>query len=151
MVHLNGKEAAIAAGYEKYTAAISASRLLQKPAIKDYVQELQQAIGQRLQINSDKVVQELARLAFASISEFVGPDMKLKDFNSMPPEKFAAIESFTCTETEWPGGHKTSASVKLHDKIRALDKLGRHLGIFDKEPGLETEKTFVIEGKPDED
>ena len=144
MVNLNATQAAIKAGYGKYTAASTASHLLQKPNILAYIQQLQQGISQRLQVSSDKVVQELACLAFANLLEFVTPEMKLKDFSSMPPEKFAAIESFTITETEWPGGHKTTASVKLHDKIRALEQLGRHLGTFDRGCHWHDDKIHVI-------
>ncbi len=151
VVNLNATQAAIKAGYGKYSAATTALHLLEKPAIQAYVNELKQDIGLRLQIRADKVVEELACLAFANLLEFVTPEMKLKDFSVMPPEKFAAIESFSITETEWPGGHKTTASVKLHDKIRALEKLGRHLGIFEKEQVPDTDKVILIEAEKDED
>lgn len=51
----------------------------------------------------------------------------------MDSDKSAAIESIQVTETEWDGGTKTGVKFKLHDKISALEKIGRHLGIFERD------------------
>lgn len=144
MVDLNSTQAAIRAGYSKSSAKSTGYKLMRQAGIKARVQQLQQQISDKLQINAEKVIQELGYVAFARLNDFVGDDMKLKNFGTLPPEKFAALESFTLTETNWPGGSKTTASVKLQDKLQALGKLAQHLGILDKDKMDVNDKIQVI-------
>jgi phage terminase small subunit len=144
VVDLNATQAAIRAGYKVSSAKRTAHNLMQCEDVKAHLQHLQQQISDKLQINAEKVIQELSFVAFARLNDFVGDDMRLKNFSTLAPEKFAALESFTVTETNWPGGSKTTASVKLQDKLEALGKLGRHLGLFDKDKPGSTEKINVI-------
>lgn len=77
-------------------------------------------------ITSDKVVATLANIAFADPAEAFDEDGVLKPWHEMPPDVRAAIagigESF--------GDKGTSRRLKFSDRIRALELLGRHLGMF---------------------
>ena len=69
-------------------------------------------------INEKKVLQELAAVAFARASEAYGPDWSPVPERAGPA--LAAVE-------------KTSQGIKLkfYDKLKALELLGKHFGLFD--------------------
>jgi phage terminase small subunit len=129
----NATQAAIRAGYSPKSAARIASVLLKKEPVFAMVQAHQQALAEKLEIQAERVVQELARLAFSNLGEFLKPGMELKDLAELDLQKLKTIHSIKLTETEWEGGRKTSASIVLHDKMGALKELGRHLGIYERD------------------
>jgi phage terminase small subunit len=129
----NGTQAAIRAGYSAKSANKIASALLKQPPVLAMVQISQKALADKLELSAEMVVQELARVAFSNLGEFLKPGMQLKDLTEVDLQKLKSISSIKITETQWEGGHKTSANIVLHDKMSALKELGRHLGIFEKD------------------
>lgn len=74
------------------------------------------------------MVQEYARFAFANIRDFVsfGPDgVAIRDMDDLTPDQVAAVGEVTETVTQTG----KTVKFKLHDKLRALDALSRHLGM----------------------
>lgn len=69
LIDLNGTQAAIRAGYSASTAAEQAYDLLRKPQIVDSIAVARKAQQERTQITADKVVTELALIAFADARE----------------------------------------------------------------------------------
>ena len=65
---LNATQAAIRAGYSAKTAYAIAEKLLRKAEIKQAIQEAMKARSDRTEITQDRVLQELARLAFFALS-----------------------------------------------------------------------------------
>jgi phage terminase small subunit len=84
----------------------------------------------RTEITQDKVLNELAKIGFANIEDYVEVDedqyddkvVKIKSSKDIPEDKKAAISSIK------QGAN--GIEVKLHDKVRALENIGRHLGMF---------------------
>ncbi len=129
----NATQAAIRAGYSAKCAVKTGSRLLKHPPVLAIVQTNQKALADKLQVTTEMVVQELARVAFSNLGEFLKPGMQLKDLGELDLEKLKTISRINLTETQWEGGHKTSANIVLHDKMSALKELGRHLGIYERD------------------
>lgn len=111
------------------TARVNSSRLLTNANVAAYLSERQRELQQRTEITQDKVVRELAAIAFADIADYV----QVKDYGGLsmveitptsdiPIDKRAAIASIK--------QGNNGIEVKLHNKLDALDKLGRHLGMF---------------------
>lgn len=75
IVDLNGTQAAIRAGYAQNSANEQAARMLAKDSIKAYIQELMAARSKRTEITADRVLQELAAVAFAKIDDFLKVEM----------------------------------------------------------------------------
>jgi len=76
-------------------------------------------------VTQDKVVNELANIAFADISSFLKVEnnqVEVFDTDSIQHEMLAAIAEIK------EGNY--GISIKLHDKLKALELLGRHLGMF---------------------
>ena len=123
LVDLNATEAAIRAGYSAKTAKSIGSENLTKPDIDEAIKQAQAAAADRAQITQDRVIAELAQVAFADIRDFVawgGQTVVLKASPDLASA--AAVMSVS--------GDGEKAQIRLHDKLRALELLGKHLGVW---------------------
>jgi phage terminase small subunit len=123
--------AAKRAGYAISSAPQAGSRLMADPRIKRAIQIAQDKRAEAIGISKERVLQELAKIAFAEVGELVSlnGDDESVDFSKLKGS--AAEVSVTATSA---GGRKAKAvsikSVKQSDKINALVKIGQHLGVF---------------------
>ena len=107
------------------TARVNSSRLLTNANIETYIDKRIKDREERTEITQDMVLKELAQIGFANITDFVsieGPYVKVKQTADIPQEKIGAI-----------AGIKEGANgieVKLNDKGKALELIGRHLGMW---------------------
>lgn len=107
------------------TARVNGSRMLTNANIQKYIDERIKERQQRTEITQDQVIQELAAIAFAKATDYVAicsGTVKIKDTNSLTEEQVRAI-----------AGIKEGANgieIKMNDKEKALELLGRHLGMF---------------------
>jgi phage terminase small subunit len=132
----NGLQAAIRAGYSKKTAKEQASQLLTKLNVQDYLSILKKGLSDKNEGLTQQVIDELKKIGFANIQDYIDEGNEIKDISKITRDKAAAVESIKKTVTEFGGsgqdsGKKSSIQFKLYDKISALEKLGRHLGIFE--------------------
>lgn len=120
---------AIYPGVSDDTARVNSTKLLAKSSVAAYVAELQQQATERNAISADRVLGQLAAIAFADITNVVSFDdsgVVLKDSESLPSHIQAAIESVTIVDSPKTGIRKT---VKMHSKVAALEKLMQYLGL----------------------
>ena len=109
------------------TAAAAAARLLKNVKVSAYISERIQAQQQRTEITQDRVLRELANIGFAKATDYAkveGQLVTITPTDELSPEQVAAIAGIE--------QGKFGIKVKLHDKIKALELLGKHLGMFDK-------------------
>lgn len=129
LVDLNGTQAAIRAGYSEKTANPQAARLLANVSIQAAIQEEKDKRSRRVEITQDRVLLELARLAFSDLREFSewGPQgVGMKNSDELDDHAAACVQEVTKTATT--SGYNTK--FKLHDKCPALKMLGEHLGMY---------------------
>jgi phage terminase small subunit len=136
-VSLNGTRAAIRAGYSPKTARAIASENLRKPEIAAEIARRKESTSKQFAVQAERVIAELARIAFADISGVLGPGGHIRPPEEWPPETWDAVKSVSYRERTGPadsGGRRKRlsyrASIKCHDKIKALQALGQHLGMF---------------------
>jgi len=134
LVDLNGRQAAIRAGYSARCAADLAYRNLHRPAIAAAVDR---GLRQAFNTTRARVVEELAAIAFADAADFFawGPDgVSVKASAGLDSRLTRAVAEVSETRTSGGGAIR----VKLADKLAALEKLGRALGMFREQPANET-------------
>ena len=119
---LNGAAAAERAGYSTHTARKIASALLKKPAIAAAIRTEMEKREERTKVTVDRVVQELAAVAFANIGDAFDDEGNLLAIGKMPRAFQSALEIYQRDDK--------GIRIKMHDKIAALEKLARHLGMF---------------------
>ena len=125
LIDLNATQAAIRAGYSERTAEQQGPRLLGNVGVAVAIQAAQAKRAQRTEITQDRVLTELARVGFADLRKAVtwgGESVTLKDSGEIDDDTAMAVAEVS----QGPNGIK----IKLHDKLAALDKIARHLGMF---------------------
>lgn len=128
LISLNATDAAIKAGYSKKTADVIGIQNLGKLNIKKYIEERMNKRAEKLEITADKVLEEIAKLAFANttdILEITDHGVNIKDLSKLDTTCIASAEEVFDKE-----GMRVGVKVKLHDKTKNLELLGRHLGLF---------------------
>ncbi len=126
MIDLNATQAAIRAGYSPKTANEQAARLLANASIQNRIAQLQAEQSRRTGVSADRVVRELARIAFANASDLIDPETASVKLDASRDD-LAAVQSIKVKSF---GEDGLEHEVKLADKLKALDLLGRHLGMF---------------------
>ena len=141
LIDLNATQAAIRAGYSPDTAYSIGNENLKKPEIKSHIDKAMAERSKRTGVNADRVVMELAKIAFVNADDVI--DFKTATVKEGAlPEDLAAIQS---VKVKTFGEDGLEREIKMADKIKTLELLGRHLGMFKDKVEvsctLETEKT----------
>ena len=135
-VDFNATAAAIRAGYSEKTAAQAGHNLLQKPEILKAVEEIMADRQKRTLITGDKVLKEIARIAFADVSDYAqvvalpskrkgGPAIAAVSLT--PTDKLTADQKAAIAVIEET---QSGIKVRTHDKVKALELLCKHLGLL---------------------
>lgn len=129
LIDLNATQAAIRAGYSPRTANEQGNRLLANVSVRAYVDKAIAERSKRTGINQDRVMRELARIAFVNANNVI--DMASATVKEDASEDdTAAIASVKVKTTPFEDGEGVEREIKLADKIKALELLGKHLGMF---------------------
>lgn len=130
LIDLNATQAAIRAGYSVKTAQEQSARLLSKVMVQQAISEAMAERSRRTGINQDRILIELARIALLNPKALVN----LEDATVNPeasPDDLAAIASVKVKRFPTKdGGEGIEREVKFYDKIKAIELLGKHLGMF---------------------
>jgi len=160
LVTLNAKRAAIAAGYSEKTAEEQGYQLLRNPSVSKALRRAMARRAKRLELTADNVLREIARIAFSDIRAICTFDelrgVTFKSSDVIHSDAAAAIQSVQTDVSTKSGGRYTDESiittttkVKLHDKMKALDLAGRHLGLWDlPDAGNEERKPLILNYGP---
>jgi phage terminase small subunit len=138
----NGTQAAIRAGYANSTANRRAYELLHDDRIKAEIKRIQGELPEKIGINVDRITQELAAIAFSNIGDFLrtrqvldaaddsdnvrilpSTEFEITDLTALTQQKMAAVGEVIF-------GRDGQVRIKMHDKIAALDRLSRILGLY---------------------
>lgn len=132
LVDANATQAAIRAGYSARTASSLGERLLRNVDVSAAIEKAMLERAARTGVTADRVVQELANLAFFDPADIYTPDGSLKPIHDIPPAARSAIAGLDVTELRDSDGQPVGRAVKLRltDRLGALDKLMRHLGQY---------------------
>ena len=122
-------QAAIRAGYSPASAWSAASRLKRDRRVANAIRIGRANEARRAQISHERVLTELARVAFSDIGEILDwtsdEDITLRPRLEISPHDRAAIAELA------PRRYGKGPRIKLHSKTHALDTLARLLGVND--------------------
>ena len=144
LIDLNATQAAIRAGYSEKTAYSIGLQNLKKLEIQAEIQKRRNRLQNKLEITQERVLQELAAIAFANGADYAKvvnsgllPTVEMIPTDELPPEKLPAIAGIKANQY--------GVEVKLHDKVKALELLGKYLGTFDGGPAQEQTENNLFE------
>lgn len=129
---LDGKEAAVRAGYALTSASVVASRLLNHPQVATLIEAQLEARSARTHFTQDQVLREVAQIGLSNILNYeIDPQGYVSVHPEAPSEAMRAVQSIKRTVKYDKDGQKTiETEIRLWDKISALRLMGRHLGMF---------------------
>lgn len=135
LIDLNATQAAIRAGYSVKNADKIGSELLGKTRVREAIAKAKAERSRRTGISQDRVVQELARIAFVNAADVIDTNDASIIANA-ERDDLACIQAVKVKQMSGDKGDMTEREVKLADKLKALELLGKHLGLF--EPRTDT-------------
>lgn len=165
LIDLNATQAAIRAGYSPKTAEQLAYQLLQKTSVQNHISELQKEREKRTEITQDRVLHELALIAFAKASDYarvVEKDAMVEVDGNMVPVldedgnqvKYRTVEPILTDELTEDQKKAIAVikkgrdgfEIKPYSKIQALELLGKHLGMFTEKVEVKNTTPNAFEG-----
>lgn len=143
-LHFNGTKAAIEAGYSKAAAGQQSSTLLKNPKVREYLDHLTRKASKKIEITREAVLQEMAALAFSDIRDIFNDDGNLKQPHEYDDKAAKAVQSIDVTTLNGDEGQILVATnkIRLADKTKNLELLGKHLGLFTEKVEL-TKKVTI--------
>lgn len=136
LIDLNATAAAKRAGYSEDTAYSIGWENLRKPELQIFLTQLRSELNKNNEGLAQQVINELKKVGFSNIQDFIESGNSIKDLSEVDSDKAGAVASIkksvtTFGDGEGNEGEKTTVEFKLWDKLSALEKLGKHLGIFE--------------------
>lgn len=135
LITLNATKSAIAAGYAEAQADVQGWQLLSNPKVSKQLRKLMARRAKKLELSGENVLREISKIAFSDIRavmEWDAMGVKVKASHKVHSDAAAAIQSIEQHTSETDKSCNTTVKVKLHDKMRALELAGRHLGLWSK-------------------
>lgn len=149
LIDLNATQAAIRAGYSPKTAEQTASRLLRNVKVQEYIAKRQKELSRSTEVTQERVIKELALIAFSNNADYahvVEKKMKAEVGGALvdvldedgKPVMYRTVEPVLTEELTEEQKRalavikkgREGLEVKSCDKVKALELLGKHLGIF---------------------
>jgi phage terminase small subunit len=143
MIDLNATQAAIRAGYSTKTAGAIGAENLGKPQIRARIDAAMAEQSRRTGVSADRVVRELARIGFINPTDVINTDKVTVKYDASRDDT-AAIASVKVKLSDSEQGSSVEREIKFHDKNKALELLGRHLGMFNDKLQLSGEGVVQI-------
>lgn len=134
----NGTEAALKAGFSPKTAARAGNRMVNDVRVSTELDKRRTEICQKLQITTETVLREVARLALFDPRKLFNADGSPKSITDLDDDTAAAIAGLEVVE-EFKNSEEGREFVgytkkyKIADKNSSLDKLMKHLGLYEKD------------------
>lgn len=146
LIDLNATQAAIRAGYSAKNADKIGSELLGKTRVSEEISITMAKRSKRTGINQDRVVLELAKIAFVKITDVINDSAEIKP--DAKEDDIACIESIKVKLIPTKSGDMgIEREVKLSSKMKALELLGKHLGMWNDKVDVKLNIPVVISGE----
>ena len=143
LVDFDAKNAAIRAGYAPNTAKDAAAWIHpehpSKPSVRAQIERRMAELSRRAGVSAERVLTELARVAFADATDIVDPETGAMRAD-VARDDAAAVAGVHIKR----GDDFTEYDVRMYDKLRALELLGRHLGLFTDNVNI-TEMPVIVD------
>lgn len=136
LVDLNAAKAAVRAGYSAKSASVQAADMMSWPKILNAISERMQEREVRTEITQDRVLKEIARVAFFDIRRLYRADSSPLPISELDDDTAAALAGLDIHEefeTDAEGNKVFIGYTKkyrMNGKVEALTLAGRHLGMW---------------------
>lgn len=115
--------------------SISAYTIYRSKLFREAIYLIEKDLDERYQSSKEKVMRELASIAFSNVKDIIMTDdeggIQIKDLEDIPDHISKAIKKIKISNHFNAGiGMTQNVTAELYDKISAIDKLGKQMGMF---------------------
>jgi len=131
-VDFNASRAFRAAGY-KTDPSKDAHRVLSRPSVAKAVAARKKKMAEANDVSANRVIEELRRVGFLNARDLFDAEGNLIPVNKLPEAVAAAIHPTEVVQRNLAAGDGVTDRVhriRVHDKLKALELLGKKLGLF---------------------
>lgn len=135
----NACKAALAAGYSDSFAKAKSYQLLDRDDIQEYIDKRRKQMAKRA-VSPERVLLELAAIGFANATEVAkveGGKVIIRDTDQLGDNTRKAIASIK--------EGQSGIEVKMADKLKALELMGKNLGMFTEKPTAQAPDTGKLD------
>lgn len=139
----NAYRAALTAKYSETFARAKSYQLLDRADIQDYINQRRKQMARRA-VSPERVLLELAAIGFANATEVAkieGGEIVLADTEDVPADTRKAIVGIKQGQS--------GIEIKMADKIKALELIGRNLGMWESAETNEQEGVTIVDDIPE--
>ncbi|WP_311753479.1 terminase small subunit [Proteus columbae] len=122
----NQTDAAISAGYASGRACKRASQLMADSRIQERIAQLMQQRNKRTKMSADNVLKRLVDMLDADIADILNEKGDIKPISEWSPIWRKSVAAFDIIDID---GDTRIKKVKLLDKIKVLELIGKHVDI----------------------
>lgn len=145
LIDKNATRASVEAGYSKKTAEVQGSRMLRNVKVKEYIDTELEKMMNKLDISADRVMQELANIAFFDIRNIFDSNDNIQQIKDLDESTARAIGSVKFKQEKTDGENfAETMEVKANDKLRALDMLMKNMGMYESDNKQKDNKDGTI-------
>lgn len=120
--------------YNYNSAASLFNTVIKHPSTKTYIQSKSAELKRITNIQSENILRELINFAYSDITDYIGlTNEELKD---LPPDTRRCIQTVVSKKKRYTNRlgedvEEETMTVKLIDKIKAIDMIAKHIGFYE--------------------
>ena len=131
VISLKKGESAIRAGYGEKGAHVTATRLLKKAKVLEYIEFLKAKRNKAVDITPESVLAELKRFINADITDCIG--LTPQEVKELPIDIRRMISGYKHTTNTFMGRVTEVIELKFYNKEKFIEMVNRHIGLYEKD------------------
>jgi phage terminase small subunit len=134
LIDFNAKQACLRAGYSEKGAQTQGSVLLANPKVNAAIRLKTKEKEGFFDVKKNDVINELAIIAFSDLRDVASwgsGRFDLKDSDTLHRRQSSSVKKVTFKQVDGEKSSSVTMGIELHDKMKALELIGKHLGLFD--------------------
>lgn len=122
--------------WETSTAKVHGSVILRSKKNREYIQVKQNELREQAKVSPAELANELKVIAFSDVTNFIG--LEEEEVKSLAPDLRRQLKKITIKTKEYrykdgSQATETTRQYELHDKLKAIELLGKHIGFFEED------------------
>lgn len=145
-VDLNATQAAIRAGYSARTAESIGRQLLRKSTVAAAIAKQTERQLEAADLSATRTLEEMRRLGFSNVADLFDEKGDLRPLHTLTREQAACIASLEVVmknATAGDGKIDRVLKIKIWDKPRVLEMLGKHFALLTERVKLEADDELI--------
>lgn len=136
LIDLNATQAATRAGYSAKTANEQGARLLANVSVRSHLEAAQQKRAERTEVDAEWVLRRLATEAGADMADLYDENGNLRSIHEWPKVwrtglvvGVETVQERDGTDEDGKPQYVTVRKVKLSDRLKHVELIGKHIGV----------------------